>query len=139
MGKSEVEETLLGQLRMAGVPPPLRNYRFAKPRRWELDFVWIDRGPDYSRVRCGEDCDCQLPNVAVEVDGGLWPSRQEDGSLAVGRHVRPKGYEEGVRKANEAVRRGYELYRVTPSMVESGEALRVIEEALLQSQQKEEA
>ena len=104
MGKSDVEEALMFQIRVVGIPLPLRNHRFALPdRKWELDLIWPGS------------------MVAVEVQGGLW---------ILGRHVQPEGYENDCRKANEAVRRGWKLYRVTPSMIKSGEALRIIEAAL---------
>ena len=124
------ETLLLAQVRQAGLPEPILDKGFLEGRRWRLDFQWTDRGPDYNRNGCGEDCECRRPNVAVEIDGGVWPSRQKDGTLAVGRHVRGKGYENDCRKLNAASAAGWIVLRFTPGMVDSGEALALLREVL---------
>lgn len=97
------EDTLLVVLRAAGVPAPLREYSFAKPRRFRFDFAWLKQ------------------KVAVEVDGGGWVG---------GRHGRGRGMETDARKYSLAAALGWRILRVTPSMIESREAVRLLEAAL---------
>ena len=49
-----------------GLAAPIREHRFAPPRRWRFDYAWPDR------------------RLALEVEGGTWTG---------GRHVRGRGYE----------------------------------------------
>lgn len=96
---------IVSQLRMAGLPDPVEEYRFAPPRRWRFDLAWPDR------------------MLAVEVEGGVWTG---------GRHTRPTGYLKDIEKYNEAAMLGWRLVRVTTQMIKSGEALTLIERALTQ-------
>lgn len=102
---SELEETLLFQIRVAGLPLPEREYRFDPKRRWRFDFAW----PDPAVM------------LAVECEGGTY---------IFSRHVRPGGYERDLQKANTAVLRGWRVLRFTRQQIESGEAIKVVEEAL---------
>jgi hypothetical protein len=96
---------IVGQLRMAGLPDPVEEFRFAPPRRWRFDLAWPER------------------KLAVEVEGGVWTG---------GRHTRPAGYLKDIEKYNEASILGWRLVRITPAMIKSGEALTLIERALTQ-------
>lgn len=100
---SDLEETLAMQLQAAGLPEPVREYRFAPPRRWRADFAW--------------------PNVAllVEVEGGHW---------AGGRHTRGAGFDRDVEKYNEAGLLAWRLVRVTSTHIKSGQAIEWIKRAL---------
>lgn len=101
--RSQPEAELGNQLHLAGLPEPCCEYRFAPPRRWRMDFAW----PEHK--------------VAAEVDGGVYTQ---------GRHTRGKGFERDCEKVNKAVCLGWRVLRFTPKMVESGEALQVLEEVL---------
>jgi very-short-patch-repair endonuclease len=96
---------IVGQLRMAGLPDPVEEYRFAPPRRWRFDLAWPER------------------MLAVEVEGGVWVG---------GRHTRPAGYEKDCEKYSEAAVLGWRVIRVTTQMVKDGRALALIERALTQ-------
>lgn len=96
---SDLEDRLLVQIREAGLPEPVREYVFAKPRRWRLDFAWVEQ------------------KVAVEVEGGIWIQ---------GRHNRGKGYESDLEKHNELTMRGWRLLRFGQKMVDSGSAVEII-------------
>lgn len=96
---SALEETLLLHLHAAGLPEPVRELRFAPPRRWRFDLAWPEQ------------------MVAVEVDGGLH---------VYGRHNRPAGYENDCAKGNEAIARGWRLLRFTQQAIESGAAVEMI-------------
>ena len=90
-------------LRAAGGPQPVREYRFAPPRRWRFDLAW------------------PAHRVAVEVEGG---------SFVGGRHSRGAGFERDAEKYNEAALEAWLVLRVTPRMVDDGRALRLVERAL---------
>jgi len=95
-GQTDWEAVLAEQIRLATLPEPVREHRFHPTRQWRFDFAW----PSLM--------------VACEVEGGVY---------AQGRHTRGKGYEEDCRKYNEAVARQWQLVRVTPGLIEQGEAL----------------
>lgn len=100
---SDLEESLALQLRAAGLPEPVREYRFAPPRRWRTDFAW--------------------PNVAllVEVEGGHWTG---------GRHTRGAGFDKDCEKYNEAGLLAWRLIRVTGTHIKSGQAVEWIKRAM---------
>jgi hypothetical protein len=52
-------------LEAAGIPAPIREYRFAPPRRWRFDLAWPSL------------------RLALEIEGGTWTG---------GRHVRGNGF-----------------------------------------------
>lgn len=103
MSKSNLEETLLFQIQVLGLPAPIREFRWHPTRRWRFDFAW--------------------PSIliAVEVEGGTWSG---------GRHVRGGGFEADCEKYNEAALAGWIVLRVTGSMIKEGRAIRLIERAL---------
>lgn len=100
---STLETLLLGQIRNAGLPTPERETTFHQRRQWRFDLAW------------------PVAMLAVEIDGGTWVR---------GRHNRPKGYEEDVKKGNEAALLGWTVLRVTGGMVRSGEAAGLVSRAL---------
>jgi len=100
------------ELRAAGLPEPVREYRFHPVRRWRLDLAW----PDHM--------------VACEVEGGVWLGRR-------GRHTHPAGYERDCEKYTEAAILGWCVIRVTPSMIRSGYALDAITRALMRDAEDE--
>ena len=100
---SPLEHQLAWQLHALGLPAPAREWRFAPPRRWRLDFAWPER------------------RVAVEVDGGTWSG---------GRHVRGAGVEADCEKLSEAAARGWRVLRVSARMVRDGRAAELARRAL---------
>lgn len=100
---SDLENLLAQHLHLAGIVGWEREYRFAPPRRWRFDFAFIDR------------------KLAVEVDGATWSG---------GRHARGSGIERDAEKYSWAAALGWRVLRVTRKMVESGEARRLVEQAL---------
>ena len=103
---SELEEEMAWQMDVAGIPPPIREYKFAlkldPPRQWRFDFAW--------------ELDGQMS--ALEIEGGTW---------AGGRHVSGKGFESDCDKYNAACLLGWGVYRVTGSMVKDGRALELMQ------------
>lgn len=100
---SELEESFAGQVRMVGLPAPMREHRFHPTRRWRLDFYW----PDYL--------------FAVEVEGGEY---------VTGRHMRQAGFREDAIKYAEATLLGITVMRFPGSMIEDGSALSYTERYL---------
>lgn len=70
-----------------GLPAPIQEHLFAKPRRWRFDYAWP----------------AQL--VALEVEGGVWTQ---------GRHTRGSGFLADVLKYNTAAVLGWRIVRTTP-------------------------
>jgi very-short-patch-repair endonuclease len=91
------EEELCRQIRVAGLPEPVRQHRFHPVRKWRMDLV-------YPALLIG-----------VEVDGGIHVR---------GRHVRPMGYRKDCEKFAEAAVLGWRLIRVVPEQIRDGSALR---------------
>lgn len=102
---SDLEEIMAFQMSAAGIPTPMREYKFAlklePPRKWRFDFAWEIDGQ----------------RLALEVDGGTW---------AGGRHVSGRGYENDCIKLNAATLDGWGVYRVTGPMVKDGRALELV-------------
>jgi hypothetical protein len=105
-------EVLLEQIRLANLPPPLREYRFHAERQWRFDFCWKNHG--YL--------------VACEIEGGIWMQTKTGRSKG---HAHPERFESDCEKYNEAALYGWLLLRVIPEMVRDGRALDWIERALL--------
>lgn len=101
--RTALEDTLAAQIRMAGLPNPVREYKFLLDRGYRFDFVWLDK------------------MVAVEVEGGVWSG---------GRHVRPAGYQADMDKYNLAAAAGFAVYRFGAEAVKDGTALAFIENVL---------
>lgn len=119
MGKSDLEETLLFQMHAVGLPEPERNVAFVPGRKFTVDFAWPDL------------------RIAIEVEGGIFALKGAKrcpvcGLVEAGAHGRGWGIVRDIEKGNLAVLLGWRLFRVTARMIESGEALALIERALAQ-------
>jgi hypothetical protein len=101
--RSAPELQLEQQLKAVRLYPSV-EVRFDKKRKWRLDFYFPTEVP-----------------LAVEVEGGGWVQ---------GRHTRGAGFQADIDKYNALTLAGIRLLRVTPQMVKSGDALRLIEAAL---------
>jgi very-short-patch-repair endonuclease len=100
---SALEELFALHCRAAKLPEPVREYRFAPPRRWRADFAFIDQ------------------RLLVEIEGGIWTG---------GRHTRGSGFEADAAKYNAATILGYRVLRFSGAMVKSGAAIETVTEAL---------
>lgn len=100
---SVLEDTLAGQLRYAGLPEPVREWRFHPTRRWRFDLAW----PDLL--------------LAVEVQGGIYRG---------GGHTSVAGLKRDIEKANAATLLGWRVLMVHGDMVRDGSALSLIEAAI---------
>ena len=96
---SRLEETMAWQIRAAGLPAPVREYRFCE-RRWRFDFAYPDR------------------KLAIECEGAVWSG---------GRHTRGKGFIADCPKYNRATVLGWDILRFTGDMIDSGEAIATLQ------------
>lgn len=90
-------------LRERGLRPEV-EYRFHPTRLWRFDFALLPE------------------KVAAEVEGGIWRN---------GAHSRGRGFSEDCEKYNSAAVLGWVVLRFTPEMVQSLQAVRLVEQALL--------
>lgn len=86
-----------------GLPVPVAEFRFAPPRRWRFDWVWLEQ------------------RLAVEIQGGLYTR---------GRHTRGPALVNEYAKLNAAVIAGWRVLLVTPAQVRSGEACELVKRAM---------
>lgn len=110
MPKMELSDWLLAQMRMAGLPEPIREHRFHEARRWRFDLAYPDR------------------MIAIECEGLVRP--ESAGGDRKSRHTTNRGYEMDCEKYDAAVLTGWRLLRFTGAMIKSGAALNTIELAL---------
>lgn len=106
MHKRDLSDLLLSQIRRAGLPEPVREFRFHPVRRWRFDLCWPDA------------------MLAVECEGAIW--RQ-------GRHTRGAGFVGDCEKYAEGNLLGWHIYRIPePWITRTGgeKAIRLITRAL---------
>jgi very-short-patch-repair endonuclease len=100
---SDLEELLFQHIKLVGLPTPEREYRFAPPRRYRADFAYPER------------------KILVEVQGGIYTR---------GAHSRGIGLERDYEKLNLAQLLGYKVFQFSRKMIESGEAISILEKSL---------
>ena len=103
--RTELEDALAFQVKLAKLPTPEREYKFHPSRRWRFDFAWPE-----NHLR-----------IAVEVEGAIFVG---------GRHNRGLGMLADMEKYNAATVLGWRLLRVGEPHIRTGQALEWIEELL---------
>ena len=98
--RPELEDRFLWQLRGASLPEPVAQFLFDSERKYRFDFAWPGR------------------KLAVEIQGGLW---------VAGGHGGGKRALEDYRKHNEAVRLGWIVIYIAADMLDTTEALDMVE------------
>ena len=83
--------------------PVVQEHKFHPDRRWRFDFAWPEQ------------------KIAAEIEGGVWTR---------GRHTRGKGFINDCDKYNAATLLGWRVFRFTREHIDSGDAIRLIEDAL---------
>ena len=79
-----------------GLPVPATEHRFHPTRKWRFDFAFIG------------------PQVAVEVEGGIWIGGSKQGQ---GSHARPIHFVKDMEKYNQAARLGWRVLRFQPKEI----------------------
>ena len=103
MNKRDLELELLAQIRMVGLPEPVREYRAIPGRRFRFDFAWVEQ------------------RLLVEVQGAIFVK---------GGHSSGVGIMRDHEKNNLAVLNGWRVIYVNSKTIDSGKAIRDIETAL---------
>lgn len=106
---SDLEREFAFTLRAEKIAGYVAEYEFAGiecDRKWRFDFAW------------------PREKVCVEVQGGL---------RGHGKHARPEGYANDATKSAEAQMCGWTVIGATPETIRSGEAVRLLREALRRS------
>lgn len=86
----------------AGLPEPIREYKFHPTRKWRADLAWPRHG------------------LLMEIDGGIWLQTRTGRSKGHGHPVR---FIQDIEKLSEAAILGYRVIRATPAQVRNGEAI----------------
>jgi len=105
---SHLEVMLEAQLKQAKCGGFLREYQFAKPRRWRFDFCWPHL------------------KLAVEIEGGTWNPRIKS------RHTSVQGFQDDVVKYNHSAIQGWCVLRYTSKDVTRGNAAQEIAQVVAQ-------
>ena len=100
---SPIEEMFALHVRASKLPEPVREFVFAPPRKWRADFCWVAQ------------------KLLIELEGGVH---------LMGRHQRPKGFQDDCIKYNAATLAGYRVLRFTAADVKSGAAISTVIAAL---------
>jgi hypothetical protein len=101
--ESELEMVLANRLQHAGLPMGVTQHRFVPGRQFRWDRCWPDR------------------LVAVECQGAVW---------ANGAHSRGSGVQRDCLKFSLGAALGWRVLPITREMIESGEAVELIRQAL---------
>lgn len=105
--KIDYEDILFAQMKLNGIPLPLRQYKATQAKSWKTDFCWLKE------------------KLICEVDGGVgvrWhynPITKERKAFT-GSHTTMLGYEKNRLQDAAAFKEGYTVLRVTPSMIGKG-------------------
>lgn len=101
--RSWLEDRIAAYISSRGLPPPVREFRFAPPRLFRFDFAWPATG------------------LAIEAEGGIWIQ---------GGHNRGVAFADDVDKYNLAALNGWRVFRFTERQVRDQSAFPLIEEIL---------
>lgn len=104
--KRDYPGELLEQLQFAGLPLPVREFRFDPVRKWRFDLAF----PEIL--------------VGIEIEGLLYASEGKS------RHQTVGGYSQDCEKYNAATIAGWRVLRCTQQHVKSGQSLAWIREML---------
>lgn len=106
MSESYLERITAAILKDAGIPTPIREFRFCEARRWRGDFVWVIGNK----------------KVMLEVEGGTFMKNSG--------HASGTGIQRDIEKGNEAALLGYTVIRATKLHIINGQMLEWIKRAL---------
>lgn len=97
------EETFFLQCRAYKLDP-VREYQFLPDRKWRFDAAFVEA------------------MIAIEIEGGT--------SFGKSRHSRGQGFENDCKKYNAATALGWCVFRFTTAMVQRGEAIDFLLQAI---------
>jgi hypothetical protein len=93
MKHTEAQLLIEHHLDELGLKPWEAEYRFHPTRKWRFDYA--------------------VPHmmIAIEIEGGIFPSRNVRGEMVTGAHVRGKHYQSDLDKYNSATFWGWSVFR----------------------------
>ncbi|MGE5619558.1 MAG: hypothetical protein ACM3US_09910 [Sphingomonadaceae bacterium] len=99
------------------LPPAVHEYRFDPERDYRVDRAYVSI------------------QVGFELEGGLFGTGPRSNCRACGRpliggHTSVSGILRDIEKHNRALELGWELYRISPDMIDDGRALLLVERVL---------
>lgn len=100
---------MLAEIRDAGLPEPVREFRFSPKRKFRADFAWVDTDPP----------------LVVEIHGGTHTG---------GRHTRGYGIKSDSEKINLLALMGFRYLQFTGDMVREGAAINTLKEVFKEEQ-----
>lgn len=111
---SSLELLADNRIERAGLPLPVKEYAFCKPRRFRFDRAWLpfSAGPK------------QATPVALELEGGVYQK---------GWHQSIERYQSDIEKYNLAALAGWLVIRASVTHVESGQMIEWLSRALLET------
>lgn len=98
--RSTLEAQFDLQLRAHNIGNYCIEYLFHPIRKWRFDYAWT------------------VEKIAVEIEGGTW--------LAKSRHTSGVGFLNDCEKYDEAMRLGWDVYRVPGDFIKSGRAIETL-------------
>lgn len=116
-GSTKLEASFDLLLEADGLPPAVHQYGFDPERAYRVDRAYVS-------IRVG-----------FELEGGLFGEGPKSNCRACGRpliggHTSVSGILRDIEKHNRALELGWELYRISPDMIEDGRALLLVERVL---------
>lgn len=107
MAESKLERKAYQQIIDAGLPEPVREFKFHPVRGWRADFAW----PSHS--------------LLLEIEGGVW--LVTTGQHGKG-HAHPERFEQDVEKYNAAALMGFHVLRATARTIQNGNMIADLEQ-----------
>lgn len=115
---TELERHFARDLRAAGWPAPLHDYRVIAEEHVGVGRGLRKRLKDAGLKDWRSDFVYPGCRIIFEVEGGTWAVKGNMG----GRHVRGSGYRGDCEKYNALVRLGWRVFRYTSGMIKDGSA-----------------
>jgi len=110
----QAADAIIAWCQRQGLPIPVREHYFAKPRKWQFDLAW-------SYLPECRELHPDRVLLAVEINGGGWVN---------GRHNRASSLEAEYEKLSHAAALGWRVIPVTYAQLNRGELWPLLEMAL---------
>jgi hypothetical protein len=102
-------DIIIATFKALGLPKPIPEYKFHPARKWKADYAWPEK------------------RIALEKEGGVY-KKGKDGQRG-GRHNRPQGFINDMKKYNALTEMGWKLFRYLPNKIDYDQIIRVYKNA----------
>lgn len=103
MRRGLLDDDLVHHMKARNLPAPTAEFKFHPEHKWKFDWAY----PDWK--------------LAVEKEGIVYPKEKGDHRLS-GRHVSFSGFKKDIEKYATAFALGWNVLRVLPAQIRSGQA-----------------